>query len=116
MTVKYICLECGEIFEEPDTYTECVGEYWGQPAYEDFADCPYCHGGFKEFTEDDEEIYQLGYDKAVSDLKDRRQSNLKQIEEYVDCSKMTGTEVMQMMKEIMYGKNVSELVRKYRNK
>ena len=41
---KLICLDCGEIFDEDelDSYEECVGEYWGTPAYETFGICPNC--------------------------------------------------------------------------
>ena len=46
--LKYYCTSCGEIFDEPETYSECVGEFWGAPAYQDFAECPYCGGAFEE--------------------------------------------------------------------
>lgn len=38
----YRCLECGEIFDEPDEIRENVGEFWGTPAYESFNVCPCC--------------------------------------------------------------------------
>ncbi len=42
----YICLSCGESFETPntETWTEKVGEAWGQRAYEKQSECqcPYC--------------------------------------------------------------------------
>lgn len=46
--MKYYCTSCGEIFDEPDSYSECVGEFWGSPAYQEFAECPYCGGAFEE--------------------------------------------------------------------
>ncbi len=46
--MKYYCTSCGEIFDEPETYSECIGEFWGAPAYQDFAECPYCGGEFEE--------------------------------------------------------------------
>lgn len=36
------CEDCGEVFETPDTYSECIGEFWGAPAYETFGCCPFC--------------------------------------------------------------------------
>lgn len=36
------CEDCGKTFEDPRYYDECVGEYWGAPAYETWAICPYC--------------------------------------------------------------------------
>lgn len=36
------CNDCGRKFDEPATYSECVGEFWGTPAYENWAICPYC--------------------------------------------------------------------------
>ena len=38
----YKCNECGEEFDEPVSYPECVGEYWGAPAYQSFYMCPCC--------------------------------------------------------------------------
>lgn len=39
---NYKCNECDAVFDEPDTYRECVGEFWGTPAYEEFDICPVC--------------------------------------------------------------------------
>lgn len=42
--MKYFkCEDCGERFEVPDTMQDYVGEFWGSPAYETIAICPYCH-------------------------------------------------------------------------
>lgn len=38
----YKCLECGFVFDEPETYRENVGEYCGAPAYQDYKGCPEC--------------------------------------------------------------------------
>ena len=35
----YICDECGETFEEPKTYYEDRGEFWGQPCREEISGC-----------------------------------------------------------------------------
>ena len=44
MADYYRCLDCGAIFKVEDSLTveECVGEFWGQPAYERWAACPHC--------------------------------------------------------------------------
>ncbi len=39
---KYKCNECEAEFNEPDSYSECMGEFWGMPAYEYFDCCPVC--------------------------------------------------------------------------
>ena len=46
--MKYKCVECGAVFEEPATYKEYQGEYLGVPAYESMTGCPICHGGYNE--------------------------------------------------------------------
>lgn len=50
------CEHCGELFSEPGTYEEYRGEFWGMPAYETMACCPYCGSDeFYEYEEEDEE-------------------------------------------------------------
>lgn len=47
----YKCLECGFVFDEPETYRENVGECWGAPAYQDYDGCPMCKcEGFEKLT------------------------------------------------------------------
>ena len=46
--MSYYCTQCGRVFDEPEFYEECVGEFWGAPAYQSFSECPYCGGGFEE--------------------------------------------------------------------
>lgn len=36
------CNDCENSFEELHTYRECMGEFWGMPAYEEFSCCPFC--------------------------------------------------------------------------
>ena len=51
----YKCLDCGRVFEEPASWDESRGEFWGMPAYETVSGCPYCNSGdYEEYTEDDE--------------------------------------------------------------
>ena len=51
----YKCAECGFIFEEPSTWTEDRGEWFGFPARETMSGCPKCHGGYDEIIEEDED-------------------------------------------------------------
>lgn len=46
----YMC-ECGEIFDEPNSRTEVMGEYQGTPAWDSFGVCPCCDS--EEITEVD---------------------------------------------------------------
>lgn len=45
----FICLDCEAEFEEPMTYYESQGEYFGAPAWEAFGACPCC--GSTEYDE-----------------------------------------------------------------
>lgn len=60
----YMC-ECGEIFDEPKSRKEIIGEYQGAPAWDSFGVCPCCDseeitevnlcpitGEYKQVTED----------------------------------------------------------------
>lgn len=38
----YICEDCGDRFDTPYIVREYRGEFWGAPAYENMAYCPYC--------------------------------------------------------------------------
>lgn len=58
------CCECETAFEEEDAKVvhDCVGEFWGAPAYQDFLECPFCgsdeiedYEGQDEEEEDEEE-------------------------------------------------------------
>ena len=62
----FVCNNCGEVFDEPATYEECVGEYWGQPAYETWAVCPSCKD--EDFTEYDE--YERCWAESAYDDQD----------------------------------------------
>lgn len=63
------CEDCGTIFREDEMgyYEECVGEFWGAPAYERFCVCPKCGSDYIEEVEDsDVEDYTI-YEKAEDD-------------------------------------------------
>lgn len=45
---KFICLECGNIFDEPEYWEEYRGECFGTPAYETMHGCPDCGGAYVE--------------------------------------------------------------------
>lgn len=51
---KNKCNQCGTEFEYPATYEECVGEFWGSPAYQTFYVCPVCGSDDYEEIEDEE--------------------------------------------------------------
>lgn len=55
MAERYICNECGELFEHPKIIKESRGECFGFPAFEDVAVCPYCRGDFREADEEETE-------------------------------------------------------------
>lgn len=61
-----ICLECGKVFEDDEIvhWQECVGEFWGFPAYKTFSGCPSCEGAY----EDAEECENCGKYFALSAL------------------------------------------------
>lgn len=44
----YICLECGAVFEEPETWEEGRGEFWGFPCSETVSGCPECGGDYED--------------------------------------------------------------------
>lgn len=54
---KYICIDCGREFDDPEVWEEDRGEFWGTPCTETVYGCPYCHGDYEEIkeTEEDEE-------------------------------------------------------------
>ena len=45
------CTECEAIFEEPATWEESRGEFWGFPCTETMVGCPECRGGCEEAFE-----------------------------------------------------------------
>lgn len=49
---KYICLECGHLFNEPYEYSETHG--FGAPPYEELSGCPVCGGSYDEAVECDD--------------------------------------------------------------
>lgn len=49
------CYSCGCTFEYFGTIKDYVGEYWGRPAYQNIAVCPYCKSeNFDEYHYEDE--------------------------------------------------------------
>ena len=49
--MSYICLDCGEKFDEPASWQESRGEFWGVPCSETVSGCPYCKGDYVEVEE-----------------------------------------------------------------
>ena len=54
---KYKCQECGETFtlEESAAVSDCVGEFWGSPAYNEFVACPRCRCTDLDHIDDEDE-------------------------------------------------------------
>ena len=50
----YKCVDCGAVFDEPDTWEESRGEYWGFPCTETVCGCPECRGDYEEAFECEE--------------------------------------------------------------
>lgn len=48
--MMYVCSKCGEVFSNDEIVVEKseVGEYWGQPCYEEFGFSPCCHCEFEK--------------------------------------------------------------------
>ena len=59
----YKCEECGNVFDEPKMVQECVGEFWGTPAYETWAVCPDCGSDEIEDYEDNEIDEEAEYER-----------------------------------------------------
>lgn len=49
--MKYRCLSCGKMFDEPKYIREYMGEFWGSPAFETFPVSPCCGADFDEVEE-----------------------------------------------------------------
>ena len=49
--MKYICTECGKVFDEDEFINEQEyrGEFWGVPAYETESYSPCCHGDWEDY-------------------------------------------------------------------
>ena len=114
--MSYICLDCGEIFDEPHTYSENVGEFWGTPAYEDFTECPSCGGGFIEMTSEMEDVYEIAYNAGKKFVEGKASGRIKLIKEYVDYKDMTSEQLMKLIEEAIDAKDFTKVVWKYRNK
>ncbi len=51
MEEKYICLECGEIFDDPKKYSEDLtpsGAFEGGSFIHEYYACPYCEGAYRQ--------------------------------------------------------------------
>ena len=44
----YKCVDCETVFEEPATWEEDRGEFWGVPCTEKVSGCPKCKGDYDE--------------------------------------------------------------------
>lgn len=66
----YECENCGAVMTEDElaTYQECVGEFWGSPAYETFDCCPHCGGEVYEYEGDEEDEECKYYDDLLEEM------------------------------------------------
>lgn len=64
---KYICLDCGYLFNEPHCYTETHG--LDTPPYEHISCCPACGGIYDETIECDEcgELFPFGSGRWINE-------------------------------------------------
>ena len=46
--MKYRCCDCGAVFDDPATWEESRGEFWGFPCTETMSGCPECEGDYEE--------------------------------------------------------------------
>ena len=53
--MKYKCFDCGNEFDDPVSFEEYRGEFWGEPAYEWLSGCPVCRGDYEEIEEESED-------------------------------------------------------------
>ena len=49
--MMFKCGDCERLFDKPEIVRESRGEFWGMPAYEDVAICPYCGSEFIDTIE-----------------------------------------------------------------
>ena len=86
-----ICGECGKRFgeEEIKTVSECVGEYWGVPAYQDYGTCPFCGSDCIE-----EEKYRLMVDGTTEDTFDDKDKALEALKELLKEPEYKGCEII----------------------
>lgn len=77
----YKCDNCGEVCyeEELGSYQECVGEFWGAPAYETFSCCPRC--GSDEVYEWDEDNERYLDDYLNDDDDDYNKAEMEYYDE-----------------------------------
>lgn len=48
--MEFMCYECEREFDEPRYIWEDRGEFWGMPAFEKMAYCPYCGSEAFDYT------------------------------------------------------------------
>ena len=53
MKIRYICCNCGKMFDKLDYIQEYMGEFWGTPAYDWFPVSPCCGDDYEEVADVD---------------------------------------------------------------
>ena len=104
---KYICFNCGCIFEDYATYKSEEGE--------DCWCCPNCGGDFKELTEDMEGAYEIGYQKGMSTGHGIFEQRVKFALMHMRKCESVDKAIKVLEEWIDYDNNVATLARKYTN-
>lgn len=67
--MRYYCEDCHRVMDELDMDRECIGEYWGVPAYIDYGICPLC--GSTEVGDCIEDCEECEYAEVCEDAEGR---------------------------------------------
>ena len=75
--MMYYCCECDSCFDAGDAreVRECVGEFWGTPAYETYNVCPYC--GSDALIDEHDDEFPTDADESEEIARAHRQNLLK---------------------------------------
>lgn len=65
--MRYVCGQCGKMFNEPDYIQEYMGEFWGFPAYDTFPVSPCCGSDYYD-VEEEEEDDQRGTTEGTEEI------------------------------------------------
>ena len=113
MRKNYKCNECGFEFDEAESYDERVGEFWGQPAYEEELICPHCKSSD---IEDAEECEICGSWCSAEELYDNGGICIACLETYITdkecfeaCERNKETESVELNSYLAYMFSKSEI-------
>lgn len=100
----FVCLECGEMFEEPLILYDNLGEFWGAPAQDAYGACPNCKSD--QIDEADKcdicgEYIQAGY--ICEDCAEDIQTRVREIKTYIKNNKLNYDEYINYLIEELEG-------------